>query len=112
VAIWGVHLWRIMAGYVTGSRPSDAIPYRSSDPILANHVVGEVLERHPQLLAAFLAFGFKPLASAWLRKTLASRVTIGQACRLAGANEEALLARLNEERPKSADQRISLSVLS
>ena len=112
LAIWGVHLWRIMAGYVTGSRPSDAIPYRSSDPILANHVVGEVLERHPQLLAAFLAFGFKPLASAWLRKTLASRVTIGQACRLAGANEETLLARLNEERPKSADQRISLSVLS
>jgi NnrS protein/Domain of unknown function (DUF1858) len=112
LAIWGVHLWRIMAGYAGGSRPVDAITYHANEQILATHVVGEVLEHHPQLLAAFLAFGFKPLASVWLRKTLASHVTIGQACRLAGVNEEALLARLNEERPKSPDQKISLPVLS
>jgi hypothetical protein len=112
LALWGVHLWRIMAGSIHGGRPADALAYQANEPIRANHVVGEVLEQHPQLLAAFLAFGFKPLASSWLRKTVASHVTIGRACRLLGVPEEEFLARLNEERPRMPERKISLPLLS
>ena len=43
--------------------------------------VGEVLDRYPDLLDTFLAFGFTPLANPVLRRTLARYVTIAQACR-------------------------------
>lgn len=112
LAVWGIHLWRIMAGQRSFLRPRDALVYHPTAPIEGGHLVSEVLEQHPQLLDVFLSFGFRPLASAWLRKTLAARVTIAQACRLAGVDPEALLARLNEKRlEKPATSRTSLPIL-
>lgn len=112
LAIWGVHLWRIMSGKTVSGPPRDALKYNPGDRICGRHIVGEVLDCQPRMLETFLEFGFKPLASPWLRKKLASRVTIGQACRLAGVNEESLLARLNHDRSPPADRRIPLAVLS
>jgi hypothetical protein len=112
LALWGIHLWRIMAGS-NSNKPLEALAYRPDEPIRAGHLVGDVLDHHPQLLAVFLGFGFKPLASPWLRKTLASRVTIGQACRLMAVDEETLIARLNEACAANTPvQRISLPILS
>jgi hypothetical protein len=113
LALWGFHLWRIMAGHVQAGPPAAGDVYRPGDTIRAGHIVGQVLEHHPSLLDAFLSFGFKPLASSWLRQTLARRVTIGQACRLVGVNAEALLARLNEEHAcHGKNRRKPLHVLS
>jgi hypothetical protein len=81
-------------------------------PIDAQHCVGEVLDRYPKLLPIFLSFGFKPLASAWLRNTVARRVTIARACQLIGVNTEELLSQLNHERNPDANKRISLLVVS
>jgi hypothetical protein len=49
---------------------------RLSDELIAElDLIADVgvLAHHPHLLATFLAFGFKPLASSWLRQTLAPR---------------------------------------
>jgi hypothetical protein len=54
-----------------------------------------VLDRHPELLATFLALGFRPLASPLLRKTIARHVTLGQACRHLGREPEEVIDALN-----------------
>ncbi len=98
-----------------GWRPAEAAdghPLLSDQPILARHRVGEVLDCYPYLLATFLAFGFKPLASPWLRNTVARRVTIAQACGIVGVGTDALLVRLNQERTETARTNISLPVLA
>lgn len=111
LTLWGWHLGRLMLGW----RPAEAAdghPLLPDQPILARHRVGEVLDRYPNLLATFLAFGFKPLASPWLRNTVARRVTIAQACGIVGADTDALLVRLNQERTETAPTKISLPVLA
>jgi hypothetical protein len=113
LAIWGVHLWRIMTGRIEAGPAIDSDVYQPGEPIRASHIVGQVLDHDPDLLGVFLSFGFKPLASSWLRQTLARRVTIAQACRLAGVDSEALLAHLNRDRAAHvAGHKISLPLLS
>jgi hypothetical protein len=100
LAVWGIHLWRIMAGRYQEPASEVEKAERSREPILirATHLVGDVIAGHPELLPIFQAFGFRPLANPLLRRTLARRVTIAQACRLVGVNERELLAALNSGR--------------
>jgi hypothetical protein len=90
LAVWGVHLWRIMA---RGSGQNDA--ERIVGPVTAEHRVADVLEQRPELLPTFLAHGFRPLSNPLLRRTLARGVSIRQACRLAGVDEEQFVNALN-----------------
>jgi hypothetical protein len=99
LALWGTHLWRVMAGRARlheASTPAPAVI--PGEPILAAHRVGEVLDRYPALLDTFLAFGFTLLANPLLRRTVARLVSIEQACRRQGVDVAKLLAALNQAR--------------
>ena len=61
---------------------------------------------------AFLAFGFKPLASPWLRNTMAHHATIARACHFIGVDTDAFLMRLNQERTEAAKLKISLPIVA
>jgi hypothetical protein len=108
LTLWGWHLGRLMLGWKPTEGEADGQPLLAGQLILAQHRVGDVLEHYPHLLAVFLAFGFQPLATPWLRNTLAHRVTIAQACRFVGVNMDELLMRLNQERSGSARTKIPL----
>jgi NnrS protein/Domain of unknown function (DUF1858) len=89
LAVWGVHLWRIMrGGQVLADEPV-------TGPVTAAHRVAAVLERRPELLSTFIAHGFRPLSNPLLRRTVARGVTIGQACRLMGVDPTSFLSVLN-----------------
>jgi hypothetical protein len=110
LALWGTHLWLIMAGKFcpaasTGEGLTDGAP------IEARNTVGEILARYPALLEVFLKFGFQPLANPLLRRTLASRVSIHRACRLQEVNEEQLLEALNQAREQQTGQRVPLNLI-
>jgi hypothetical protein len=94
LALWGAHLWAVMAGRARLRAPASA-PLVPGAPIKAGHTVGEVLERHPELLQTFLALGFRPLANPLLRKTVARHVSIAQACRHLGREPGQVLEALN-----------------
>jgi hypothetical protein len=94
LALWGVHLWAVMAGRAR-YRLSVRVPYVPGTPIGAGHTVGEVLERHPGLLETFVSLGFRPLANPLLRKTVARHVSIGQACRQLGREPAEVVEALN-----------------
>lgn len=101
LALWAMHLWSIMLGRARLSKPIESaagLTVIPGSPIVAQQRVGAVLEAYPQLLPVFLSFGFKPLGSAIMRKTLAPHVTIANACRYLGVDEAALLKALNQER--------------
>jgi hypothetical protein len=101
LALWGVHLWRIMAGHHL------EVPQRTRDqrytwllpgaPIEASHRVGDILNQYPALLPTFLAFGFQPLANPLLRRTVARHVTVERACRVLNVNRDELLGSLNAQ---------------
>ncbi len=113
LAVWGVHLWRIMAGQVVTkectccSGDSDT----QDGSIRAGQLVGDVVTRHPELLDVFLAHGFTPLANPLLRRTLARNISIERACRLTGQDPAALVAALNARVKQAAAVRWSLPVL-
>jgi hypothetical protein len=111
LAWWGVHLWAVMAGRAR-YRMSVTVPYVPGTPIEAGHTVGEVLERHPQLLETFLGLGFRPLASPLLRKTVARQVSIGQACRQLGRKPAEVVEMLNQARAAAPGKLRSLPVVS
>jgi hypothetical protein len=111
LALWGVHLWAVMAGRAR-YRLAATVPYVPGTPIEAGHTVGEVLERHPELLETFLALGFRPLANPLLRKLLARHVSIGQACRHLGRAPGEVLEALNRARAASPRQLHSLPMVS
>jgi hypothetical protein len=112
LALWGAHLWSVMAGCPRLRGPvEDEEPYTPGAPITAAHRVGELLDAHPALLAAFLALGFRPLANPLLRRTLARRVTVGQASRHLGRDEQEVLAALNRAAGLPVRQTLSLPVL-
>lgn len=64
-------------------------------------IVGDVLEKHPQLLDVFIRKGFAPLRDPVMRKMMAKTVTIEQACLKEGVNLQELLEELNKELEKS-----------
>jgi hypothetical protein len=114
LAIWGVHLWRVMSGsYADCRTPGSDAPSTPEHPLVtADDRVGDVLNRHPELLSTFLAFGFRPLANPLLRKTLARQVSIGQACRRLNVDVQSLVAALNKATQQAGQGRFSLPVLS
>jgi hypothetical protein len=111
LAWWGVHLWSVMAGR-TWYRRGVTVAYVPGTPIEAGHAVGEVLEHHPELLEVFLALGFRPLANALLRKTLARYVSIGQACRHLGREPVEVLEALNRACAAAPHRLRSLPIVS
>jgi hypothetical protein len=116
LALWGFHLWAIMAGRArlrtAAATGADVPPLRAGVPIVADHLVGDVLDCYPGLLDTFLAFGFKPLAYPVFRNTIARRVTLGRACRTLDVDQHQLLDALNREREQANRGRYSLPVLS
>jgi hypothetical protein len=96
LALWGAHLWAVMAG--RARLRVAAAPYALGTPIEARRTVGEVLDCHPELLQTFLALGFRPLANPLLRKTVARHVSIGQACRQVGLSPPEVIEALNRAR--------------
>jgi hypothetical protein len=112
LSLWGVHLWRIMAGRAGGRAPDDGPRALSPDaPVEAGDRVGAVLDRDPSLLDVFLAFGFRPLANRLLRSTLARFITVEQACRQQGVDLQQLLRALNAARAINAPLRYPLPLL-
>jgi hypothetical protein len=116
LALWGIHLWLIMAGRIprpaaaSGATPQ-AGTLRPDAPITSTSLVGDVLEQHPELLQVFLSFGFRPLANPLLRRSLARRITLEKACRLTGQDAQKLIAALNKERAQPPAERYALTVL-
>jgi hypothetical protein len=111
LGLWGVHLWAVMAGRARYRLPA-TVPYVPGTPIAAGHTVGEVLDRHPELLETFLALGFRPLANPLLRKLIARHVSIGQACRQLGHEPAEVLEALNRACAAGPRKLHSLPVVS
>jgi hypothetical protein len=88
LAIWGVHLWRLLA--------ARAVPDATRGPITAESRVASIAEEFPQTLDVFEEFGFKELRNPILRNTLARKVTVRMACGLKHVDEEKFLAALRE----------------
>lgn len=104
LAIWGVHLWRLMSpgARFLGETAASSATLNAGEPITAEHRVGDVVAQYPRLLDVFVGFGFTPLRNPLLRKTLARRVTIAQACRMMDVDVDKLLGSLNEGRQAEA----------
>jgi hypothetical protein len=81
-------------------------------PIAPGHLVGSVLDRHPELLETFLSSGFHALANPLLRRTVAPHVTIERACRLLNVDLERFLDALNVARERRAGRRQPLPLVS
>jgi hypothetical protein len=104
MALWGIHLWRIMSGRFGIETLEDQPATVADGSIVAGDRVSAVLEREPELLETFLAFGFRPLANPLLRRMMARHVTIAAACRHMGVALEPFLAALNEPRVRQPKQ--------
>jgi hypothetical protein len=103
LALWGWHLWSIMAGRVVARPPEQALlPVLADQPFVGGQRVGDVLDRYPNLLATFIEHGFTLLANPIARKLLAHQVTIGQACRRLNVPLAPLLEDLNRQRASNA----------
>jgi hypothetical protein len=111
LALWGSHLWLVMAGRPRYRR-SVAVPYVPGMPIEPGHTVGEVLDRHPELLETFLGLGFRPLANPVLRKTVAHHISIGQACRQVGREPGEVVEALNRACAAGPRKMRSLPIVS
>jgi ABC-type amino acid transport system permease subunit len=109
LAFWGVHLWRIMNGQVVKATVTFQ-PVVAGEPITGAHCVADILDRYPELRSTFLGFGFTPLASPLLRRTLARAVSIERACRYLNVDLAAFLKVLNGKR-RPAAARIELPIL-
>lgn len=105
LALWGAHLWSIMAGRPRfRSAPARAVsPPTNDSRITADFTVAQVLDHHPELLEVFLQFGFTALTQPAMRVSMARVVTLGQACRRMGIDQEQFLHALNDRREQSAD---------
>jgi hypothetical protein len=116
LAVWGAHLWSIMAGRPADTPHEESAPGQGvlppGTPVAPGHLVGSVLDRHPELLETFLSFGFRALANPLLRRTVAPHVTIERACRLLNVDPEQLVAALNAAQQRRSGRRQPLPVLS
>ncbi|MBI3857996.1 MAG: DUF1858 domain-containing protein, partial [Planctomycetes bacterium] len=89
LAIWGVHLWRLMAPVAAPAAPTRG-------PITPDRTAASIVEEYPQTLDVFEQFGFKELRNPILRNTIARRVTIRMACGMKQVDEEKFLAALRD----------------
>ena len=110
LAIWGVHLWGLMAvrdpqalrepmELSTEPEPRSARPEENcmNQPISANDVVADIIDRHPGLLPSFLDAGFTPLKNPVIRNRVARLVTLRQACEKMGVDLASFLDTLNRQ---------------
>jgi hypothetical protein len=111
LALWGVHVWRVMIGRFPVPSASGDAPLDADTPITSRDRVGAVLDRDPALLDVFLAFGFRPLANPILRRTVAPHVSIEAAARQFGVDPADLAGALNAARKRRPGARYSLPVL-
>lgn len=109
LAIWGIHLWRVMSGR-TQARADVQLYWVSAipdGPIEPGYTVAAVLDRYPRLLDTFVAHGYKMLSNPRLRRSIARVVTIEQACRRMDVDcrqfVEALNRQLDEPSRLAAD---------
>jgi hypothetical protein len=102
LAIWGVHLCRIMGGRIAlrESAESNLQSPLSSRDILPTDTVAAVLESEPRLLDVFLAAGFTHLSSPYARQTVARVVTLEQACRRTSLDLKQFTSDLNRARDR------------
>jgi hypothetical protein len=114
LAWWGTHLGLTMTGRIkpnTGCMDAHTSSFVPGEPIGEDCVVGDLLDKWPGAIETFLHFGFRPLANPLLRRTLARRVTIAQACRVLGVVQADLLAALNAAQVLQFGGRRSLPVV-
>jgi hypothetical protein len=90
IGIWGVHLWRIMAGW----HPADAENRRPSR-ITADDKVGWIVYWFPQTLPVLIAKGFTPLQNPVLRRTMARAVSLRTVAKQHNLDEGDLVNELN-----------------
>jgi hypothetical protein len=91
IAIWGVHLWRIM------NRSEEVLAMRSSNaPITQDEMIASIVDRYPETLPILLDKGFTPLENPMLRKTLARTVSLRAAARIKDLDPDDLVEELNE----------------
>jgi hypothetical protein len=115
IAIWGVHLWRIMNGW----RPAEAVQTRPAT-ITADHKIGWIVEWFPETLPLLIGKGFSPLANPVMRRTMARAISVRTAAEHHHLHVDALLAELNTaafnaasvHTPAKSSQGISLPVLT
>jgi hypothetical protein len=100
LAIWGVHLWRVMSGYVkvNTNEPQSAYSVPVDGAIQPGSTVAGVLDRYPLLIGTFVAYGFKMLSNPRLRRSIARVVTIEQACRRMDVDCRQFVETLNRRR--------------
>ncbi len=106
LAMWGAHLWLIMAGRARIRRSSAGPPESdsiSTRRILPSDTPGRVLEHFPALLPTFVQHDFAALVNPQLRATVGRVVTLEQACRRMGKNVDAFVAQLNQDRERLSD---------
>ena len=112
LALWGGHLWLIMAGRpriraaavkssahaatVAATAPSEHVSIGPRD------TVGTVLDRQPELLEVFVDFGFHMLTQPQMRNTIARVVTIERACRRMEVDLPTFLVALNARLSENA----------
>jgi hypothetical protein len=99
LALWGIHLLRIMFGKAPrkGLTLNEDLKTRSIQPL---DKVAAVLDDEPRLVETFLLAGFTQLSSDYARQTIARVVTLRQACRRMGVDEQQFIALLNQQRQR------------
>lgn len=116
IAIWGVHLWRIMNGW----KPVEQAVAERPSIITADDKIGLIVDWFPQTLPLLIGKGFTPLANPVMRKTMARAVSVRMAAEHHHLDVEELLAELNDaafeqglnSTPAVRPREISLPVLS
>ena len=88
LAIWGIHLWHVMAGRwkTSATVEPNTDPEMRGRGIEPSSTVAAVLDRYPLLIDTFVAHGFKMLSDPRLRRSIARVVSIEQACRRMDVN--------------------------
>lgn len=91
IAIWSVHLWRIMNGW----KPIEQVATERPSRISADDKIGLIVEWFPATLPLLLSKGFAPLANPVMRRTMARAISVETAASHHGLDVEQLLAELN-----------------
>jgi uncharacterized protein involved in response to NO len=99
-ALWALDLLRTMR------TDPDVDAARYEGPITPDWRVADVLAAHPETEPTFLAHGFDAISNPVLRRTVARRVTLAQACRLRGVSLGAFIADLRAAQSRSTSSRL------
>lgn len=100
---FGLWAWDLLR---TMRAEPDADAAQSEGPITPDWRVADVLAAHPESEPVFLAHGFDAVRNPVLRRTVARRITLAQACRLRGVGLEAFLADLRAAQSRAPSSRL------